>query len=102
VFHVHWERGFWNADRGFEYPLQLGIAALALGLVGRGVISIDGRLANPAMLGLQGLHGVAPLDLLPPMTGRVALLLAGAVAGSVALAVPHLAAARHPAATERS
>src|SRR5262245_3323706 len=30
VFHVHWPRGFWNTDRGIEYPLQLAVIAVAL------------------------------------------------------------------------
>ena len=102
VFHVHWPRGFWNTERGIEYPLQLAVVAVALGLVGRGALSLDGALAMPGILG-GGLAGAdRAIDLLPPLTLRVALLLAGAVVGSIALAVPHLAGARHDVAESRS
>ncbi len=103
VFHVHWERGFWNTDRGIEFPLQLAVAAVGLGIAGRGLISIDGVLGMPRLLGLGGLAGMGPVvDVTPPLEVRLALLLAGAVAGSATLAVPHLASGRRSAAAERS
>ena len=41
IFMVHWRNGFWNAQRGFEYPLHLFVAALTLGLTGPGAYSLD-------------------------------------------------------------
>jgi putative oxidoreductase len=38
---VHWRNGFWNAKRGYEYPLQLLAAAVAIGFIGAGAYSID-------------------------------------------------------------
>ena len=89
IFHVHWRHGFWNTERGIEYPLLLGVVALFLGIVGRGLLSADGLLSSPLSL-LSG--GLAPgHSVVPPMTVRVALLLGGVIAGSLALAAPRLA-----------
>lgn len=71
IFHVHWRQGFWNTKRGIEYPLVLAAVAVFLGLVGRGMVSLD--------------HIVSPTELLPAYA-RIALLLAGAGAGAIALA----------------
>lgn len=41
IFRVHWKNGFWNTNRGIEFPLlNLGVA-LMLGLAGPGTISLD-------------------------------------------------------------
>lgn len=39
------ERGFWVEAMGVEYPLLLGIAALAVGLLGAGSLSLDAALS---------------------------------------------------------
>jgi putative oxidoreductase len=103
LFHVHWPRGFWNTERGIEYPLQLAVVAVALGLVGRGLLSIDGALATPGLFVIDGLSGLdRAIILAPPLTLRLALLLGGAVAGSLALLVPNLAGARRDVTATRS
>jgi putative oxidoreductase len=41
IIRVHWKNGFWNTNRGIEFPLlNLGVA-LMLGLAGPGLLSID-------------------------------------------------------------
>lgn len=90
VFHVHWRHGFWNTERGIEYPLLLAVVAVFFGVVGRGMISIDGLLSSPVFAG-----SLAPVhSAVPPLTIRLALLLAGAIAGSLALTAPHLSRIR--------
>lgn len=89
IFHVHWHHGFWNTERGVEYPVLLATAAVFLGLVGRGGISVDALLSSPL---LPFSSALAPAHAaLPPLTIRLALLLIGAIAGSAALAEPHVA-----------
>jgi putative oxidoreductase len=44
VFEVHWAKGLWSQQGGFEYPLVLGVVAFAIGLTGPGVYSLDNRL----------------------------------------------------------
>ncbi|MCW5946705.1 MAG: DoxX family protein [Fimbriimonadales bacterium] len=46
TFKVHLPNGFWNSDRGFEFPMILMIAAIALMLTGMGSISLDSRIAK--------------------------------------------------------
>ncbi len=41
VHRVHLGKGFWNSKGGIEFPLLLLVNALALGLVGAGLYSID-------------------------------------------------------------
>jgi putative oxidoreductase len=78
IGQVHWTNGFFNTTSGIEFPLVLGVGAVAVGLAGAGGVSLD------AMLGLS----VAP-------TLRGALLVAGLVAGLITLAIPRLGARRH-------
>ena len=95
VFHVHWRHGFWNTNRGIEYPLLLAVAAVFLGLVGRGTLSIDGLISSPLFAADGGLGPAR--SMVPPLTARIALLLAGAVVGSIALAAPRLSRSRRSA-----
>lgn len=81
IFHVHWSKGFFGAQGGYEFPLALGVGAVAVGLMGPGSLSLDrllGLAIDPTLRGL--------------------LVLAGLVAGAVALAVPRLTPRREPAA----
>ncbi len=89
VFHVHWRHGFWNTERGIEYPLLLATVAIVLGVVGRGALSVDALLSH-LMTASSGLGLVR--SAVPPLTVRIGLLLAGALAGSVASTAPWLAA----------
>jgi putative oxidoreductase len=41
IVKSHWRNGFWNTNRGFEFPLVNLTAALALGLTGPGLYSLD-------------------------------------------------------------
>ena len=41
IFKSHWKNGFWNRDRGLEFPLALLTMALAIGLTGPGSYSLD-------------------------------------------------------------
>lgn len=38
---VHWHKGFFNSDGGFEFPLALGISAIAVAFSGAGRWSAD-------------------------------------------------------------
>jgi putative oxidoreductase len=71
VVRAHWPKGFFSTAGGFEFPLSLGVTAAVLCALGPGALSLDAAL---------GIHADLPL--------RVALLLAGVVAGVIALAVP--------------
>ncbi len=41
VVGVHWHSGVWAANGGYELPLLLGMAALAVGFTGPGRLSVD-------------------------------------------------------------
>ncbi len=84
IVHAHLPKGFWNMRGGYEFPLMLGAAAVALGLVGAGSISLD--------------HA---FSIVFSDTVRVALLILGAIAGGIALAVPRLTANEGHAAGAR-
>jgi putative oxidoreductase len=71
IVKVHAPSGFWNKSSGIEFPLMLGSAALAIGLIGPGAASFDGA------------EGLAVSD-----SVRVVLAIAGIVCGAIALAVP--------------
>jgi putative oxidoreductase len=73
ILRVHWPQGFFNQAGGLEFPLVLGVGAMAVGLIGAGGVSLD------AWLGLEA----------DPAT-RVLLVLAGLVAGALAFSMPEL------------
>ena len=73
IGHVHWSHGFFNSQSGVEFPLLLGIGAAAIGLAGASGVSLD------------SLVGIA----FDP-TVRVILVIAGILAGLVALTVPRI------------
>jgi putative oxidoreductase len=82
VGQVHWSNGFFNARSGIEFPLLLGLGAVAVGLGGGSALAVDpliGFALEPA--------------------ARVAVVTGGMIAGVVALAVPRLGAQRAQAAT---
>jgi len=41
IFKSHWKNGFWNKDRGLEFPLALLTIGVAVGLMGPGSYSLD-------------------------------------------------------------
>ncbi|MCL4535804.1 MAG: DoxX family protein [Bacteroidetes bacterium] len=44
IIKVHWPNGFWNANRGIEWPLVLAAVAFVIGLTGPGAYSLDRAL----------------------------------------------------------
>jgi putative oxidoreductase len=44
IFTVHIKKGFWNTNGGYEFPLLIIAAALALALAGPGPWSVDAFL----------------------------------------------------------
>lgn len=52
IVSVHLEKGFFNSDGGYEFPLLLASAATALAVTGPGPLSVDARLG----LNLAGLE----------------------------------------------
>jgi putative oxidoreductase len=84
---VHLPNGFWNTNRGIEFPLSLGGGALALFGTGPGLISID--------------HGLGLEYLTTVRVALLAIFIAGAL---VAVAVAHGSAVQRgqpPAAQQR-
>ena len=49
VGYVHWKSGFLAKNGGYEYPLSLGVVALALMLAGGGRFSLDRAIADQLM-----------------------------------------------------
>ncbi len=41
IASAHWANGFWNSKRGIEFPLSLLTIAVALGVAGPGLYSLD-------------------------------------------------------------
>ena len=79
IGRAHWANGFFNQQSGIEYPLLLGAGAAALGIAGPSALSIDaasGFVVDP--------------------TVRVALVIAGIVAGLVVLTIPRLGTHTRP------
>jgi putative oxidoreductase len=87
VLKAHAPKGFWNRDGGLEYPLVLGLAALAVGLTGAGALSLD------AVASTSTTDSV-----------RIVLMIAGIAAGLLAAALPSATASSDrpgPAAPSR-
>ena len=63
VRRAHWQNGWFSTRGGIEFPFVLGVAAMAIGLLSPGAISIDALLglgfetATRALLVLLGLAG---------------------------------------------
>jgi putative oxidoreductase len=70
ILKVHAPNGFWNRSQGIEYPLVLGLSAIAIELTGPGAVSLD---------------AAAGFEL--PATVRVILLLAGIAGGLLTVAL---------------
>jgi putative oxidoreductase len=63
ILKVHWAKGFWNRDGGYEFPLALAGATIAVGLIGPGAISVD------AALGFMPAPEVRPLLIVVGLLG---------------------------------
>jgi putative oxidoreductase len=70
ILKVHAPHGFWNRSEGIEYPLALGLSAIAIELTGPGRLSLD------AAAGFE-----------PPAGVRTILLLAGVAGGLLTIAL---------------
>lgn len=46
IAKVHWRKGFWNSQGGYEFNLILAALALVLGIMGAGTFSVDAVLAS--------------------------------------------------------
>jgi putative oxidoreductase len=44
ILKAHWKNGFWNSKRGYEFPLNLLVIALVIGIVGPGNYAIDAAI----------------------------------------------------------
>jgi putative oxidoreductase len=80
ILKVHLAKGFFSTKGGFEFPLLLAVGAVAIGIAGPGLTSVDNAI-----------------KLEPTAAVRGAALVIGAVAGLAALAVPWLMARMGPA-----
>lgn len=68
VIKMHWKAGLWSQKGGYEYPLVLGLVALAIGLTGPGSYSIDALLGLtiPAYI----FWGLLVLSIIVDLVGR--------------------------------
>ena len=46
IIYVHADKGFWNFDGGYEFPLALIAALVAVGLVDTGRTGVDGFVTS--------------------------------------------------------
>ncbi|MGJ0120073.1 DoxX family protein [Williamsia sp. MIQD14] len=46
IFVAHIDKGFWNFDGGYEFPLALIAALIAVGLVNTGKTGVDGYVMS--------------------------------------------------------
>jgi putative oxidoreductase len=49
IVRVHWSKGFFSTQGGYEFPLVLGTVSLALAFAGPGAWSIDEHLPLAAL-----------------------------------------------------
>ncbi len=74
IVKVHWSKGVWNTNGGFEFPLTLAAVAFVVGMTGPGFYSLDRilgiRLPEPAtyVVGLVVMLIVVIIGLLVPPT----------------------------------
>ncbi|MFR9804466.1 DoxX family protein [Pseudonocardia sp. RS010] len=70
---VHRQHGLWNTNGGYEYPLALAGAALALAFTGPGIYSVDTVLGWPLAGPVWGLIalGIGLLGWLGGVTARI-------------------------------
>jgi putative oxidoreductase len=72
VFGVHWEKGFFSQQGGYEFPLVLGVTAVGLAFTGPGRWSLDAFVGLP-FAGLPwgaAAIGLGVLGALPPLVLR--------------------------------
>jgi putative oxidoreductase len=75
ILKAHWAKGFWNRNGGYEFPLALATAAIAVGLIGPGALSVD-----------------AAVGFIPPAEVRILLIVIGLVGGALSYALSLLPA----------
>jgi putative oxidoreductase len=75
ILKAHWKNGFFNQKGGLEYPLLLAVGAVAVGVAGPGLTSVDNLLKLEPSTALRG-----------------ALLVLGALGGLGTLALGWLTA----------
>jgi putative oxidoreductase len=80
IFKVSWRNGFWNTNRGYEYPLLLLAAAVTLGLTGAGAYSLD-ALARIHLL-LNPLNVFLILTIAALITDAIGLFISGRAASA--------------------
>lgn len=72
IVKVHFEKGFFGQNGGYEYPLVLGAVAVGLAFTGPGSFSLDAVFGLPfagVKWGLVAL-GLGVLAALPPLAAR--------------------------------
>jgi putative oxidoreductase len=72
----HWPNGFFNSNRGIEFPLLILTGAVAIGLAGPGAISLDAALGLDAIMTPTLFLWVLPITLL----GAIAAIVTRATA----------------------
>ena len=76
IVKVHWAKGVWNTNGGFEFPLTMATVAFVVGLTGPGFYSLDRviglRLPEPAtyLVALLAMLVVLAVGLVVPSVWR--------------------------------